>query len=347
VALFLFMTLSPFDPLDYDMVDMSGSGALPKQADTSVMERMDHGSGDQAEPTVENADQAAGDQAVGQAGGQHSGGQTGSMHESADQAGGDNGGDQAEPTAENANQTTGDHGSGQTGSVDEGGNQSAEHGGGQTQPAEEMDDQGQGEDRAAFTIGGLRVIQDRITLARFTTASGYVATGLLALTLLIGPVNLLRRKRNPVSSYFRRDVGTWTFIFSVVHVVFGLELHSGGQLANMYRYFVVDGEVLTNSFGLGNWTGLAALLIVAGLLAISSDAALRKLKAKNWKRLQRLNYALFALVFAHAFFYGALLRTDSPFTLLLLLSVVAVFVGQAVGVWLWRQRYARKAAAIA
>jgi hypothetical protein len=45
------------------------------------------------------------------------------------------------------------------------------------------------------------------------------------------------------------------------------------------------------------------------------------------------------LVIAHAFFYGALLRTNSPYTLLL--SVVAVVVGQAMGVWLWRRRHAR------
>jgi len=45
-------------------------------------------------------------------------------------------------------------------------------------------------------------------------------------------------------------------------------------------------------------------------------------------------------VILHAFFYGAFLRTPSPFTLLLVLSVVVVSVGQAVGMWLWRRRYA-------
>jgi DMSO/TMAO reductase YedYZ heme-binding membrane subunit len=57
------------------------------------------------------------------------------------------------------------------------------------------------------------------------------------------------------------------------------------------------------------------------------------------KRLQRLNYVLFALVIAHAFFCGALERTESPYTLLLLLSVIAIVVGQAVGVALYRRRY--------
>jgi hypothetical protein len=53
---------------------------------------------------------------------------------------------------------------------------------------------------------------------------------------------------------------------------------------------------------------------------------------------------LFVLIVLHAFFYGALLRMNSPFTLLLVLSVIAVCVGQAVGVWLWRRKYVANAA---
>jgi sulfoxide reductase heme-binding subunit YedZ len=184
---------------------------------------------------------------------------------------------------------------------------------------------------------------------RLTVATGYIATGLLALTLLLGTANLLLRRRTPISSYLRRDMGWWTAIFSVVHVIFGLELHSGGQIPLMLNYFFVNGSrlatsftPLATSFTLANWTGLVALVIVVGLLTLSNDLALRALKAKTWKNLQRLNYTLFALVFAHAFFYGALLRVTSPYTLLLGLSVGAVLVGQAVGVWLWQHRNSRR-----
>ena len=45
----------------------------------------------------------------------------------------------------------------------------------------------------------------------------------------------------------------------------------------------------------------------------------------------RLNYALFALVLVHAIFYGALSRTASPFTHLLALIVIAVFLGAGRG----------------
>ncbi len=219
------------------------------------------------------------------------------------------------------------HGSGRNGSLD--------HGGAGTSSAH-------GNPSDSFSIRKL-IPGDSFGIRRFTVGTGYLALAFLALTLLIGPANLVRRRRNPVSGYLRRDVGAWTAILSVVHVIYGLQVHR--KLSDFFHYFVAsDGTPLTNSFGLGNWTGLAALVIVAVLLALSSDAALRRLKAKNWKRLQRLNYALFALVIVHAFFYGALLRTSSPYTLLLLLSVIAVVVGQAAGVLLYRRRHSPRTA---
>jgi sulfoxide reductase heme-binding subunit YedZ len=213
------------------------------------------------------------------------------------------------------------------------------HGGGQTGPPTTQPDKGQA--GATPTEPRHAGNQDSVLLMRrYSTATGYVATALLALTLLIGPANLVLRRRNPISGYFRRDVGIWTAITSVVHVVFGfLVKHGDGQVLG---YFFQPGDrtrVLTNSFGLANWAGLAAVLIVAGLAVISSDAALRKLRARRWKRLQRLNYALFALVVFHAMAYGALWRTTSPYTVLLALTLTGVITAQAIGVRLWRQRH--------
>jgi methionine sulfoxide reductase heme-binding subunit len=193
-------------------------------------------------------------------------------------------------------------------------------------------------------------LKHRRFMARATTATGYIALGLLAFTLLIGPLNLLLGRRNPVSNYLRRDAGAWTATVSVVHTIVGLQVHGApGSFGEriVHYFFRPDGVPLTNSFGLGNWTGLAATVIALGLLAISSDFALGKLKAGRWKWLQRLNYALFVLVVAHGIFYGALLRATSPSTQLLGLCVIAVFAGQTLGIWLWRRRHARKTAAVA
>ena len=187
--------------------------------------------------------------------------------------------------------------------------------------------------------------QNRLLIARFTTATGYIALGLLGLTLLIGPANLLLSRRTPISSYLARDVGMWAALFSVIHVIAGFFVH-GPPAPFMERirfyFFALDGSPLTNNFGWGNWTGLAATVIVVGLLTISSDAALRKLKARRWKNLQRMNYALFALVIVHAIFYGALLRITSIPTILLGIIVSMVFIGQIVGIWLWRHRHSRQ-----
>ncbi len=179
-------------------------------------------------------------------------------------------------------------------------------------------------------------------VSRLTRATGYVGLGLLALTLLVGPANLLLRRRNPVSSYLRRDMGTWTAAVSILHVIAGFQTgHGGSGISGVLDFFFADGRPLTNRLGLGNWTGLAALVIVVGLLAISTNRSVRELKGSRWKSLQRLNYTLFALVVAHALFYGALGMT-SIFTSVFIVTVSAVLFGQALGIWLWRRRLSGK-----
>jgi methionine sulfoxide reductase heme-binding subunit len=178
------------------------------------------------------------------------------------------------------------------------------------------------------------------SVRQLAAPTGDVALVLLGLTLLVGPANLLLQRRNPVNSYLRRDIGTWTAIFSLVHVIIGFQGHSD-RVFGFVDYFVADGWPRFDSFGLGNWTGLAATVVVVLLLAISTDRSLRQLQIRGWKRLQRLNYALFALVVIHAIYYGALRRAGSAFTLVLLGTVNAVLIGQSVGVSLWRRRQPR------
>jgi methionine sulfoxide reductase heme-binding subunit len=56
-----------------------------------------------------------------------------------------------------------------------------------------------------------------------------------------------------------------------------------------------------DQFGLANYTGLAATLLLVFLVALSNDFSLKRLSAPWWKRLQRWNNALFALVLVHGF----------------------------------------------
>jgi methionine sulfoxide reductase heme-binding subunit len=170
-----------------------------------------------------------------------------------------------------------------------------------------------------------------------TIATGYLATALLAFTLLVGPLNLLLRRANPLSSYLRRDLGIWVVIFAAIHVVLAFREAYRGAFS-FVGFFVADGAPITSSFGVGNWTGLAALAIGAGLLAISTTRAVRELGPARWKSLQRLNYTVFGLVLVHATCYGALQRTSSPFTVLLFSIAATVMLGQLAGIWLWRRR---------
>ncbi len=68
-----------------------------------------------------------------------------------------------------------------------------------------------------------------------------------------------------MSSYLRRDIGIWACITSVAHVVVGfLVKHGDGAILS---YFFEPGDrsrILTNSFGLANWAGLVAVVIVVG-----------------------------------------------------------------------------------
>lgn len=110
---------------------------------------------------------------------------------------------------------------------------------------------------------------------QWTFATGYVALGLLALTLLVGPANLLLGRRTPVSNYLSRDLGLWAVAACVAHAVLGFEVHGTGAVQDWLHYFVApDGRPLTNSFGLANWTGLGAVLIGLTLLVASTPRQL-------------------------------------------------------------------------
>jgi sulfoxide reductase heme-binding subunit YedZ len=147
------------------------------------------------------------------------------------------------------------------------------------------------------------------TLQRLSIATGYVALALLALTLAVGPVRALTRRRLPLSIDLRRDVGICTAILGLAHVVLGLQVHFGGRIA---RYFLESesaggpGRIRLDRGGVANWTGLAAAVLLVLLLALSSDRAIRCLGARLWKRLQRLTYLLLGLVALHTVLYQVL-----------------------------------------
>ena len=69
-----------------------------------------------------------------------------------------------------------------------------------------------------------------ISIQRLVSPTGDVALVLLAVTLLIGPAQLLLRRRNPPHTYLRRDVGIWTAVWSLIHVIVSFQGHIIGKI---------------------------------------------------------------------------------------------------------------------
>jgi sulfoxide reductase heme-binding subunit YedZ len=175
-------------------------------------------------------------------------------------------------------------------------------------------------------------------LEALAVGTGYVGLGLLALTLLIGPLNMLKVRKNPVNLNFRRDAGIWAGLLSLLHVllVFVLEIDWGGTLLGYFLY--KDGSLKLNLFGISNYIGLAATLILIFLLVLSNNHFLKALKGKKWKNLQRFNYLLFALALGHTFTQQVNNVRGLWMVIGALLVTAAVMVGQAVGFKIYRKR---------
>ena len=175
-------------------------------------------------------------------------------------------------------------------------------------------------------------------MARLSMASAYASLFLLAATLMIGPWNKLRDRAHPISSYLRRDIGIWAGMLGIVHIILGLQVHMDGKF---WLYFLPPPDAVFPyslrivAFGLTNYAGLAAGLILLMLLTLSNNTSLRALGAVRWKRLQRWNYAVAALVVGHGAVY-LLLEKRAPgfvavFIAVALLTLVLQFAGFRMG----------------
>lgn len=173
-----------------------------------------------------------------------------------------------------------------------------------------------------------------------TIACGYLALALIVVTLSIGTVPLFYQRRNPVNNYFRRDVGIWAAITGIIHVIFGLTLHFGGDII-LYFFRPDSLTPRLDRTGIGNDLGAIATVVLIVLLVTSNDYSLKRLKGKRWKWLQRFNYLLAALVIVHTLVYQGISRREFIFRDLTLLLIMILLVAQAVGFVLYRSRQAR------
>jgi sulfoxide reductase heme-binding subunit YedZ len=188
-----------------------------------------------------------------------------------------------------------------------------------------------------------RPYPDVITRLSFSTA--WPALVLLAMTLIIGPWRTLQGKAPLLSQDLRRDIGIWGGSLGVLHAVIGNCEHLRGRPWLYYVYEKTQEHLIPlrhDVFGLSNYTGLFAGLLLLLLLATSNDASLRKYGNPGWKSLQRWNYACFALTALHTFGYVIgiqALKWGSITTATLCVAVTAWL--QYLG---WRARLGKRAA---
>lgn len=177
---------------------------------------------------------------------------------------------------------------------------------------------------SAVLIYNTRKSTDIISNVSFSTA--YPALALLAATLIVGPLKKLMNRKNPVSADFRRDLGFWAAILSLVHVVFGLQVHLRGR---MWLLFLSDSMefpfIRIDRFGFANYTGLVATFILLLLFATSNDWSLQKLGIRKWKLIQRWNYVLFAVVVLHGILYQVIEKRIPLF--IYIFAGISVIVG--------------------
>ena len=190
----------------------------------------------------------------------------------------------------------------------------------------------------AAAVGALyftRPYRDPISRASFATA--YPALLLLVLSLVLGPWRVWRGARVPVSFDLRRDIGIWAGILSLVHTGFGQMVHLRGRPWLYYVYAAKPYHrfpLRHDAFGFANEAGLLAAVLVILLLATSNDNSLRRLGSLPWKKLQRWNYALFALTGIHAVLYAAGVekKLKSVWGAVIVVSLGVAILAQLAGV---------------
>ena len=160
-------------------------------------------------------------------------------------------------------------------------------------------------------------------------ATAYAGLGLIVTALAIGPLNLVRRRPNPVSIDVRRDVGIWAGLFGIAHTILGLRVHMRGEIQ---RYFSVGAPGLrARIFVAANCIGLVAVILLIALVSISNDFALRRFGSEKWKALQRTSYIAIIAVVAHGAMYQVVENRRWPLALIFSLLVVAAATFQWAG----------------
>jgi len=179
-----------------------------------------------------------------------------------------------------------------------------------------------------------RLLSDKPLMQALSIGTAYTSLLYFAVTLSIGPVNLIRSRRNPLSSLLRRDLGIWSGILALAHTITGLQVHFKGRLIQYFIYPPDELHVLpfrTDPFGLTNYIGLISALIMIALLCLSNNRSIRIMGVSSWKKWQRLTYFLVLAIPIHGLVYQLLEKRIGIYTVLLLATTLVVIAMQTSG----------------
>ena len=186
---------------------------------------------------------------------------------------------------------------------------------------------------AALVVGFFLLTPGQPIIQRLSKATAYAALLLLAAAIVVGPLRVLRGESNPLSTYFRRDIGIVAGILALAHTIIGLQVHLKGDFGQYFFYRNPSGldGLRHDAFGVANDLGFLATAIVLVLLLISNNLSIRTLGPAKWKRIQRLNYVASILIFIHGLLYQIIEKRAIAFILCLVFVTVAAVLLQISG----------------
>jgi len=163
---------------------------------------------------------------------------------------------------------------------------------------------------ASVLVAAISVLLNSGRSDSLSKATAYVGLFYLAVTLVIGPLNVLRGAANPLSTYLRRDFGIIAGVLSLLHTFVGLQVHMSGDFIQYFFYRTPGGidTMRFDIFGIANHLGLIAALVILVLLCISNNLSIRRLGPAGWKRIQKWNYIGAVLVVVHGLLYQLIER---------------------------------------
>ena len=148
--------------------------------------------------------------------------------------------------------------------------------------------------------------------------------------MMLGPINILKRKPNPVHSALRRDVGICAGVTAIGHTILGLQVHMGGVLS---RYFVAaSGARGAMAFVATNYLGLVSAALLVVLVLISNNKAIVRLGLERWKRIQRLAYFAVAIAIIHGFMYQLIEKRSIAWVLIVAITTALTATLQLSGI---------------